>query len=100
MMRQGRRVDRKLSPAGKKRAGVPEGSRLCKFETSGETAKHLRGERLKRTQRREEIAEPVPNNREYNIGHALPFCNATYLGSAMRMLHGEKADGANLSLND
>jgi hypothetical protein len=63
-------------------------------------AKHLRGERLKRTQRREEIAEPVPNNREYNIGHGLPFCNATYLGSAMQQMHELRADGAYLSLND
>lgn len=84
----------------KKRAGVPEGSRLCKFETSGETAKHLRGERLKRTQRREEIAEPVSNNREFNIGHALLFCNAAYLGSAMQSLHEPRADAVNLSLND
>jgi len=51
------------APQAKKRAGVPEGSRPYKFETSGETAKHLRGERLKRTQRREEFAEPVSNNR-------------------------------------
>jgi hypothetical protein len=62
--------------SGKKRAGIPEGSRLCKFETFGSTAKHLRGERLKRTQRREEIAEPVSNNRGFNIGQGLPFCNA------------------------
>jgi hypothetical protein len=89
----------RLPGPAKKRAGVPEGSRLCKFETSGKTAKHLRGERLKRTQRREEIAEPASNNREFNIGDDLPFCNATYLGAAMRLLHEPRACAANLSLN-
>ena len=85
---------------GQKKSRRPRGEPACKFETSGETAKHLRGERLKRTQRREEIAEPVPNNREFNIGHGLPFCNATYLGSAMQCMHEPRAYDVNLSLND
>lgn len=59
----------------RKKAGVPKEPAL-KFETSGASAKHLRGERLERTRRREEIAEPVPNNRDCYIGQQLPFCNA------------------------
>jgi hypothetical protein len=85
--RRPRDPNRRAADASVKKGRHPQRSRPEKFETSSVAAKHLRGERLKRTQCREELAEPVSNNRGCNIGLRVSFCNAAADSFAMRCGH-------------